>query len=250
MKTRLTPTVRKHPFAAACAAILALLPLALPCAAAPGLFMKLQGVEAWSALTGASSEMKAPTATEPVAASGFRVTKHPDKTSPLLLKACGAGAVLPRVTLAWQDAAGTVFRITLENALVTSFTTSLPADGPAPVEECVFRYSTVEWSWFGPDGAENNLGGLGARLDVPTGQAAEKTYQPFRAVFDPAAGQPPMLRVTCPVDRGRTYRISASATLDGQWQKLEEFTATEDGRMERLLNQNAGRLFLRVEALD
>ena len=52
------------------------------------------------------------------------------------------------------------------------------------------------------------------------------------------------------MDRGRTYRLSASATLDGQWQKLEDFTAPGDGQMERVLTQEAGRLFLRVEALD
>ena len=58
------------------------------------------------------------------------------------------------------------------------------------------------------------------------------------------------LRLTCPVERGRTYRISASNTLDGPWQKLADFTANEDGQMEQLLEETAGRLFLRVEALD
>ena len=139
MKTCPTLTVRKRSFVTLYAALAALLVSALPCAAAPGLFMKLHGVDAWSSLTGASSEMRAPTATEPVAVSGIRITKLPDRASPLLLQTCGAGTVIPRVTLAWQDAAGTVFRITLENALVSSIQTSRPADAPAPASSLTPR---------------------------------------------------------------------------------------------------------------
>lgn len=250
MNTCSPSNAQAHPFIAVCGAFLALLLLTIPCAAAPGVFMKLSGSETWSTLTGASSETKAPTATEPLVVSGFRIHKNPDKISPLLLQACGGGTAFPRVTLAWRDAAGTVFRVTLENVLITSFSTSAKA-GTTAVEECVLTYGVIEWSWFGADGAETSAGGLGTRLDLPAGEALEKTYQPFQAAFESAGGRTQQLRLTCPVERGRTYRISASAMLDGQWLKLDEFTAAEDGKMERLLDQGGtNRMFLRVEALD
>ncbi len=222
-----------------------------PCSGAAGVYMKLDGVEAWSVLTGASSDLKAATPEEPAVTSGLRLTKRPDQTSPLLLKACGTGAPVRRLTLAWRDAAGTVFRITLENVFVTSFSAQTDrATPPELLEECALRFTRVEWSWFGAEGAENAAGGTGVELDALTQQAAEKTYQPFRATVERRAGQQPGLRVTCPVERGRTYRLSASTGLDGQWVRLDEFTAAEDGVMERLLNEGAARLFLRVEALD
>jgi type VI protein secretion system component Hcp len=233
---------------AVCAAIL--LPVSSS-AAAPGVFMKLDGVETWSELIGASSNVKAPTPNEPVVVPGLQISKRPDKTSPLLLQACGAGTVIKRVTLAWRDAGGTVYRITLEDVLVSSFT--MATDGatpPQPREDCAFRFGKVEWSWFGTDGAENNVGGIGTRFDVPAQQATEKTYQPFRAALERMAGQEPSLRLTCPVESGRTYRISGSSALNGDWTTLEDFTAAADGEVERHLTGGAGRLFLRIEALD
>ena len=96
---------------------------------------------------------------------------------------------------------------------------------------------------------EREGGGEGQHFDIPAQLAKAKAYQPFTASLAQVAGQR-KLRLTCPVERGRTYRISASNTLDGQWQKLADFTANEDGQMEQLLEETAGRLFLRVEALD
>ena len=120
---------------------------------------------------------------------------------------------------------------------------------PQPVEECVFRFQRVEWSYFGPDGAQNTAGGEGLHFDIPAQLGTAKSYQPFTASLAQVAGQR-KLRLTCPVERGRTYRISASSALDGQWQKLADFTAIEDGQMEQLLDETAGRLFLRVEELN
>jgi type VI protein secretion system component Hcp len=233
------------------AALMLLAAGAAPGSATAAVFMKLDGVENWSALTGAASEVKAATDTEPAVTSALRISKYPDQTSPLLLKACGTGAPLRRLTLAWRDAAGTVFRITLENVNVTAFATRTDRSTPPQLlEECALRFTKVEWSWFGAEGAEHAAGGAGVELDALTQQVTEKAYQPFRAVVQRRTGQQPGLRLTCPVERGRTYRLSASTGLDGQWVRLDEFTAAEDGIMERHLAESAGRLFLRVEALD
>jgi type VI protein secretion system component Hcp len=233
------------------AALLLLAAVTAPCDAAAAVFMKLDGVEKWSALTGAVSEVKAATEAEPAVTPALRITKHPDQTSPLLLKSCGEGAPLRRLTLAWRDAAGTVFRITLENVLVTSFIIKMDKAAPQPLEECAIRFAKAEWSWFGSEGVENSAGGIGVQFDALTQLAVEKSYEPFRATVERrAAGQQPGLRLTCPVERGRTYRLSGSTALDGQWVQLDEFTADEDGVMERVLTESAGRLFLRVEALD
>jgi type VI protein secretion system component Hcp len=232
------------------AAIVAVLAPAMPCAAAPDVFMKLDGAETWSELAGAASEVKAPTAAEPVVTPGVRISKRSDSASPRLLQACGDGSVINRVTLAWRNAAGCVFRITLGNARVRSFRTAVGQGTlPLPMEECALSFATIEWSWFGHHGEDILIGGQTTHFDVPAQQATEKTVLPFRASLERVAGRR-MVRLTCSVERARSYRISASTSLDGRWQKLEDFTASEDGNVERTMAESAGRLFLRVEALD
>jgi type VI protein secretion system component Hcp len=210
--------------------------------------MKLDGHEEWSQLTSAVSDVKAATATEPLVRPGVRISKPTDRSSPALLQACGDGSLIKRVTLAWRDADGLVFRITLENARVLSFVATVSPGVPL-LEQCALTFDTIEWSWFGHDGEDVLIGGDGAHYDVPAQLATLKSYLPFRASLEPVAGRR-MMKLVCPVERGRTYRISTSTSLNGDWQKLEDFTAPEDGHAERLLPDTAARLFLRVEALD
>ena len=241
------PTPASGPARGLLASLAAFIVLTQTCPAPP--YIKFDGIDGSLALTSVHSSLRAASAGMP-ATSSLQFTKAPDKASPFLLQACGSGEVIKRVTIGWQDAAGTVFRITLGDLTVSSFKMATDQSvPPQPVEECELRFQSVEWSYFGPDGAQNTTGGEGLHLDLPAQLATGKTYQPFTASLTQVAGQR-MLRLTCPVERGRTYRISASSTLDGQWLKLADFTAIEDGQMEQMLAESAGRLFLRVEALD
>src|SRR5436190_22489484 len=120
MKTNTPPAFRLMPrLLAMTAALAVILGLASPCTAAPGVFMKVDGVETWSTLIDASSDIKGPTDVQPVVTPGMIVTKLPDKTSPLLLQACGAGTPIKRVTFAWRDNDGTCYRVTLEDVMVS-----------------------------------------------------------------------------------------------------------------------------------
>lgn len=253
MKTNTQPALRLMPrLLAMTAALVVILGLASPSAAAPGVFMKVDGVETWSTLTGASSDMQGPTTAQPVVTPGMQFSKRPDKSSPLLLQACGAGTPIKRVTFAWRDHDGTSYRVTLEDVLVSSFTMATDSSTPPqPLETCDLHFTKIEWSWFGAEGAENYLGGIGTRFEIPAQQATERNYEPFQARVDRLPNQArPTLLLTCAVQKGRTYRISASSALTGEWNKLEDFTALEDGKVERAIAQDTTRLFLRVEALD
>ena len=86
--------------------------LTLPCPAPP--YIKYEGIDSTLKLSSVASSLHAATAEVP-AFSTLEFTKAPDKASPFLLQACGSGEVIKRVTIGWQDAAGTVFRITLED---------------------------------------------------------------------------------------------------------------------------------------
>ena len=137
----------------------AFIALTLPCLAPP--YIKYEGIDATLKLSSVASGLHAATAEMP-AISTLRFTKAPDRASPFLLEACGSGAVIKRVTIGWQDAAGTVFRITLQDLIVSSFKMAMDQSvPPQQVEECVLRFQRVEWSYFGPDGAQNTAGGEG-----------------------------------------------------------------------------------------
>jgi type VI protein secretion system component Hcp len=216
-----------------------------------GVFMKVEGVEAWLPVAAASSEFRPATASAPAATTVVRVAKFADQGTPILVQACGGGAVVKRVTLAWRDNDGTRFRITLDGVSVESMSvTREPGPEPRVLEEYTMQCRMVEWSWFAGDGAEATTGGDGLRFDAAIQSATVRRHVPFRARLESGGGPGHPLRLTFPVERGRTYRILASAALDGRWESIERFTAAEDGEIQREISTEPGRLFLRVEALD
>jgi type VI protein secretion system component Hcp len=219
--------------------------------AASGVFMKVEGVEAWLAVTSATSEFLPATASAPAATTVVRVSKFADQSTPVLLQACGGGALVQRVTLAWRDDEGTRFRITMDGVSVESVAVRQKEGTETRVlEEYTMHCRVVEWSWFAAGGAETTTGGDGLRFDAAQQLATVRRHVPFRARLESGGGAGRPLRLTCPVERGRTYRILASYALDGRWESIGQFTAAEDGEIAREISTQPGRLFLRVEAVD
>ena len=205
----------------------------------------------WSKIVDVTGDVHAPAspdpATPPAPTFAIQVVKHLDKSSPLLMKACGDGTVAPRVTLVWSDGSSVYFKINLVDVFVSSFRTE--ADGKPdspPTETFSLNFQKIEWTCVTPERAE---GGLKAIFDVATQQSLLKEIPPFRAGIEHRAGIPG-IHVTWPVEAGHRYRILQNNALSGPWMPIQEYTAPEDGTADQFIPQGVGRLFLRVEELD
>lgn len=78
-----------------------------------------------------------------------RVTRRPDRLSPLLLHAAASGAAWPTVTLRMADDDGPCWLVTLTDVLVISVLSSLEEAGP--LETVDLSYGAVTWSWLRDD---------------------------------------------------------------------------------------------------
>ena len=78
-----------------------------------------------------------------------RVTRHPDRLSPLLLHAAASGAAWPTVTLRVTDDDGPCWQVTLTDVLVISVLSSLEESGP--LETVDLSYGAVTWAWLRDD---------------------------------------------------------------------------------------------------
>ena len=218
--------------------------------AASGLFLTLDGTGRWVELTQARLHLGRGAAHEPVPPLQLHLEKATDATSPLLLEHCGKGTPIPRVTVIRRDASGLQLRISLENALVRRL--ELKSDTPEiplPTDLILLESDRIEWSWFGPDGAQLLQGGDGTRLDTAAQTVEQRRYPPFQARLTTTAALRSLV-LTCPVERGRSYRVMGNRTVGGPWEPLDRFTAEADGIVERTLATTPDALFLRVEALD
>ena len=215
-----------------------------------GLSLTIDGTGRWMELTRAALQLDPGAPTQPTSPLKLHLEKPTDATSPLLLDHCGKGTPIRRVTVIRQDASGLQLRITLENAQVRRL--ELSSETPEtrlPTDLILLESDRVEWSWFGADGAHVLHGGDGTRVDTATQTVEQRRYPPFRARLTTATAVR-SLTLTCPVEKGRSYRVMGTRSVDGPWEPLDRFTAESDGALERTVANTTDALFLRVEALD
>ena len=176
-----------------------------------------------------------------------------DRTTPLLLKRCGDGEQIARVSLAYvlTQPQAAQYRITLRNVFVTSMSQSGASAAPAGPgeEELTLNFAKVEWACFELDANGGTVGGLTAIVDTSTGQSDLKTRLPFRAVIEHLEEQMGV-RVTWPAESGHTYRILSSEALGQPWNVKLEVTAAEDGLNSQFIPMPAPALFMRVVEVD
>ena len=220
------------------------------------IYMKFDGIPGsipagpfagYSQLVDATGGTVAPVAAgiPPVASLSLFASKRIDKTSPLLMKACGDGTVTPRVTIVWTKGGESFYRVTLVDVVVSSFqTVAEPAE--LPLETISLNFQKIEWTSMTTLG-EN--GGLTTNFDQANQQAITKIRPHFRAEIGSQAGRPG-LHVTWPVEAGHSYRVKATNNLSGEWFTLQEYTAPEDGVADQMIQQGLGRMFIQIEALD
>ncbi len=176
----------------------------------------------------------------------FIVRKRIDKASPLLMKTCGDGTGLGRVTIAWVDAAA-LFRVSFGDVLISSFQQSAP-EGQPPADAVSFTYQKIEWTCAALDGAGSVAGGLTTTFDASTQQGEMKIRPPFRASLQRTREG---LLFTCPVEKGHRYRLVSSSSFAGVWDSRAEFIAELDGEFSQFVpGQVGGALFLKLEEVE
>ncbi|MES2469737.1 MAG: type VI secretion system tube protein Hcp [Verrucomicrobiota bacterium] len=239
---------------AACA--LALLAMAGEACAAIDAFIKFEGIPGeiadgrfagWSPVISLGAQATVPPIIPPATdpgntVFGFSVRKSCDKTTPQIAERVATGLIVPRVTLALMDGLSPVLRITLLDVQVSAC--SIAGGASQPVEEVSFTYQKIEWSNTDREG-----GGQTATFDVAANLGSSKPRLPFRASFERSPADS-SLHVTCPVESGHRYRVRSNTSLDGAWQTVSEFTATEDGTMDQVIRISGNTLFLRVEEME
>ena len=198
-----------------------------------------KGHEKWTELTSFSGNVaraEDPATGTPVATLSVVVRKRIDKSSPLLMKRCGDGSVIPHANVIFTEGTGGVsYRVTFKEVLVSSFQMSAPGEDGLPVEQLTLNFTKIEWTHRELDARGGPLGGIAGLFDASTQTGAEKIRPAFRAEI----GTGPNgrgLRVSCPVEEGRRYRILASSGLSGDWEPVLEFTAEADGTFAQDLN--------------
>jgi type VI protein secretion system component Hcp len=184
------------------------------------------------------------TATTPASTSlRFSVSKPLDRTSPELFGRQASNAMLPRVAFSFAENGGQFLRIVLTNASIAEI--SLSGEGSTMTETVQFNYQKIEWSVRDHD--DNGGGVTGTQETAAGGTTAFKNRVPFRASAGQSANG---LQISFPVEAGHRYRIRSSATLEGGWSTLHEFTAEADGTFEGSVPLSGAKLFLRAEELD
>jgi len=180
------------------------------------------------------------------------VRKAFDVTSPLLLQQCGRGEPLRRVTLAYvvAEPSATQFRLTLENALVSSLTQDRSNAPSAEVQEVItFAFDKLEMTSFDLDTYGGVAGGLSALIDQTTSEGSLRTRPPLQLTLSRPPGHPGVL-ATWPAEKGHRYQIHSRTAFSQPWQKLAESTASTTGPMTQSLPINAPSFFMRVEEVD
>jgi len=184
-----------------------------------------------------------PPATTSPAAFSLSVVKKPDKATPPLLLKCCLGEHIPKVTLAFVDGQTPYLRVTLHEVLISSITAN--GNASPPQEEVSFTYQKIEWSITDREGDGS---GTTATFDTTSQSGGAKPRLPFKASLDQTANG--TLNLSCPVEAGHTYRVRSNTTLEGPWETVGEFTATNDGVMEQALPIRGQALFYRVEEVE
>lgn len=227
-----------------------------------GVYMKIEGVDGevadgpfakWSQVVGVGSKTERPVATTdppPPPTFEFVVRKRVDKSSPVLLTRCAEGVAVGRVALIYEEGGKVMYRVVLEDVLISSFRQGVPESGEAGlVEEVSMKFVRATWSSILIGDGEEVIGGQSASFDAVLGTGGQSERPPFRAVVAPS-DDPKLLRLRCPVEKGHRYRVSMTQDLKGGWATLMEFTAETDGVVEQALRQLPPVAFVRVEELD
>ena len=183
------------------------------------------------------------------AAFTFEIRKALDQSSPVLLRKCGLGQPVSRVTLAYilTEPQATQYRFTLTNVFVSSISQSGSTTSSGQ-ETIQFRFDKLEMAWFdlAPNGG--TAGGLTSWLNQPTGESGLKSRPPFLVTLTrPGASG---LQVSWPAEGGHRYQILTRTSLTGLWTRLAETAAVADGLMSQVVPDDVPSLFLRVEEID
>lgn len=226
------------------------------------MYMKIEGIDGevadgrfakWSEVIGVGSKAERPAATTdppPPPTFEFVVRKVMDKSSPLLMKRCAEGVAMGRVALIYEEGGKVVYRVVLEDVLISSFRQEVPQSGGGGLVETVsMKFSRATWSSILIGDGQEVIGGQSATFDAALGTGGQSERPPFRAVVAPS-DDPKLLRLRCPVEKGHRYRVSMTQDLKGGWATLVEFTAETDGVVEQAVRNLPPVAFVRVEELD
>lgn len=229
-----------------------------------GVYMKFEDVPGevadgrfagWSEVVGVAQRVVRPVdvSVPPVPTSatfGCVISKRIDKMTPLLVKRCGEGLVLPRVVLAYAEGGAVVYRVVLEGVLVSSVNQSLGGrEGDQPLEEVSFNFTKASWSAIEVGGGDEVAGGVTTRFDLAAGTGTQKSRLAFRAEVETET-VPGQLRLRCPVEQGQKYRLAMTGDFKGDWVTILEFTAEEDGIVEKIVRDVPPVVFLRFEEVE
>jgi type VI secretion system secreted protein Hcp len=92
----------------------------------------------------------------------FQVSKHVDKATPLLFKACATGKHTPKVTLVCRKAGGTqqeYLKYTFSEVLISSVAHSGSGSELLPVENVSMHFAKIEME-YKPQDEKGGLGGV------------------------------------------------------------------------------------------
>lgn len=232
-------------------------------------YMKIEGVAAdtsdarfsgWSRVLGLGQKVERvanpddPTQ-PPISVTSCLVRKRIDQVTPGLLKRCGEGTPITRVVFLFEENGVVLYRVVLENVLVSSLRLGAAEpeggeEGSVPMEQLSLNFTKISWSSVLIGDRGEVLGGSSTSFDSTTGAGADKDRLPFRAEVSTVGGEAGVVRLRCPVEKGRRYRVAMAPDLAGQWQPALEFTAEEDGVSEQTIRNLPPVAFLRIEEIE
>lgn len=86
------------------------------------------------------------------------ITKYIDKSSPILMLACGVGGAIPEATIALtldgRNEGRDYYKVTFHDVLVSSFTSGPNSVDEPPTESISLNYAKVTWTYYPADGSE------------------------------------------------------------------------------------------------
>jgi len=203
----------------------------------------------WTEVVGVSQRVVREGDTTAVPVLGLEIQKRIDKASPLLMKKCGEGAIIPRVIVVYEESGAAKFRLVLEDVRIGSIAQQGGGDAGQVMESVGLEFRRATWSSIDVGTGGDVKGGTSTTFDAATATGSEKSRPAFRAEVD-AGVDPGVIRLRCPVEKGHRYRVAITDGLKGPWQTVLEFTAADDGVAEQTVRNLPATAFLRVEEIE
>jgi type VI secretion system secreted protein Hcp len=225
--------------------------------AAPGAFLKLEGVKGevaeashpeWIRVHSLQWGVLAGGATNAPRLTGLQLVKPLDKASPLLYRACATGKHFPQATLDLvreMPRRVRYYRITLEDVIVSGCQSNGSAE-ESPMEQVGMVFGRMSWTYheYARDGVP--LGEVAAFWDVLANTGGLETKPAMRVSGTPASAGGEVT-LAFPGVSGVTYRVLGAPDPAGPYLEVSRVTAEVTGPLSLSAPVSGPGRFFQVE---